>query len=122
MKKTKQITKTTLKECCVACGFPIDMERKPVILDNNQLSYLLYEDERCTLCGHQKSGWTIPVVYEHIQKLMKDKIAKQKVRDAIEKLKITLTNNSGCECMKMTDKYAGIVDLVLKELNLGDEE
>jgi len=73
MIEKKEKTKTVLKECCVECGFPIDMEREPIILDNNPLSYASYKEGKCNTCGSQKSGWTIKSVYKHIQKNMKNK-------------------------------------------------
>lgn len=65
--------KTIKKDCCVECGFPIDMKRKPVFITNNTLSFIKYRIEKCENCGHQKSGWTINSVYEYYQKILSKK-------------------------------------------------
>jgi hypothetical protein len=59
----------SMKKCCNVCGFPLDIPRKPVILDSNILSMFDYEHNTCLSCGHQKDGSTIPVVYYKIQEL-----------------------------------------------------
>lgn len=66
------------RDCCKTCGFPINMERKPVFLDNNVLSYALYESNKCEECGHQKDGTTIPSVYYHWQGLCNNFIKERK--------------------------------------------
>jgi len=59
----------SMKMCCNECGFPVDIPRKPVFLTDNILSIIKYDMNVCTSCGHQKDGTTIPVVYEHWQKI-----------------------------------------------------
>ena len=54
-----------LKECCSKCGFPLDMPREPILLDNNILSFIHYKENTCEECRHQKDGTTIPIVYKH---------------------------------------------------------
>ena len=61
--------KMVMKECCGTCGLPVDIERKPVIITNNMLSIITYEENRCEECGHQFDGTSLPRVYEHWQKL-----------------------------------------------------
>lgn len=56
-------------QICPGCGFPTDMKRHPVIIDNNPLSIVCYEEDKCDVCGHQKSGWNIDPVYKHFQEV-----------------------------------------------------
>jgi DNA-directed RNA polymerase subunit RPC12/RpoP len=46
-------------DVCGTCGFDKDLPRGFVILDNNILSYAIYEENVCPECGHQKDGSTI---------------------------------------------------------------
>ncbi|MDD3176057.1 MAG: hypothetical protein PHU51_06280 [Candidatus Nanoarchaeia archaeon] len=123
--KTKE--KTYMKECCRECGFPIDMERKPVFLTKNSLDLLEHERNKCQTCGHQKSGWTIPSAYEHIQKILKlhreKSITKDKIREAIDKC------YSYGHAEPLTEYYTNgkndnliCVAELLEKLNLGEEE
>lgn len=58
-----------LKECCSKCGLPTEIQRVPVILDNNILSFLEYEENTCEECGHQIDGSTLPEVHKIIQEM-----------------------------------------------------
>ena len=75
---------TEMKECCKECGFPIDMERNPVIIKNSAFSFFEYENERCS-CGHQRNGWNIPVVYDNIVKIREEAI-KEKEKEIRNKI------------------------------------
>ncbi len=57
---------------CSKCGFPVDMPREPVILDDNILSMMHYMENECEDCGHQIDGSTIRSVYEFWQKMGND--------------------------------------------------
>ncbi len=65
------------KDCCSKCGFPKEIERKPIILSNSVLSYIEYEENTCKECGHQKDGSTIPVVWEHWQSICRNFIKER---------------------------------------------
>lgn len=54
-------------EICSTCGFPKSIKRKNIYLKNDIFSLMKIEDGVCEECKHQKSGWTIPSVYEHIR-------------------------------------------------------
>ena len=58
-----------MKKCCNSCGFPIDMPREPVLINDNIISYLNYKDNECKECGHQRDGSTLPEVNKLIQSL-----------------------------------------------------
>jgi hypothetical protein len=55
--------------CCNKCGFPVHTQRKNVFLTSSIISMIEYDNNVCESCGHQKDGTTIPVVYEHWQKI-----------------------------------------------------
>ena len=62
------------KECCSKCEFPLDMERDIILLDNNVLGYLEYENNTCEECGHQKDGITIKSVKKTFDDAIRKKI------------------------------------------------
>lgn len=74
MKKNK----TELKECCTECGFPIDIERRPMIIKNDVFSLSHYMTNTCKSCGHQKDGISIPVVYDLFARAINQKIDERK--------------------------------------------
>lgn len=137
--KIKTQDKTYMKECCRECGFPIDLERMPVILTKTDiaLDMHVYFEEKCQTCGHQKSGWTIPCVYDHIRDIMKDKISKQKVKEELDKLESDIqgiimvirktikkdspTFESDIEVHKFAISIINDIDNIKNRLGLGDE-
>lgn len=46
-------------EICKTCGFDKELEREPIIMDNNELSFICWDEGRCEECCSQKDGWTI---------------------------------------------------------------
>ena len=62
---------------CSTCGFPVGIERVPVIMDSNILSLVTYFESTCEECGHQKDGSTIKVVFQFWQKLANELIRRK---------------------------------------------
>ena len=87
-----------LKECCSQCGFPTEMQRNIVLLDDNIFSYLHYKENTCEECYHQKDGSTIPAV----SKLLKDIVDK--------------FNNERRLLIKFINKYTFLTDDERKEV------
>lgn len=83
----RAISHTESKLICSTCGFPKQMERRLLFIRNNVFSAMMAEDNTCKECGHQKDGFTIPVVQERIRSAMKKAKTKerQKIFEAIEK-------------------------------------
>lgn len=52
---------------CPECLFVMEIPREPVLLKNNPLAFLEYQDNVCGTCGHQKDGTTLPIVHERIR-------------------------------------------------------
>jgi hypothetical protein len=59
----------SMKKCCNVCGFPVKMEREPVILKNSVVSLIEYDTNTCLSCSHQADGSTITVVHNRLQGL-----------------------------------------------------
>lgn len=83
---TEKLTKKDL--ICSACGFPKNMERAPVIMDSNPLSFAEFFSNTCEECRHQKDGSTVKVVYEFWQKLANELIRRKEesVNEAYRKI------------------------------------
>lgn len=62
-----------MKECCNKCGFPLDIEREPILLKNDVLSLIEYEDNKCEECGHQKDGTSIKIVKKKFDEIFRKK-------------------------------------------------
>jgi len=77
-------------ENCKTCGFPKNMKRVPVFMDDNILCYVNYLDNQCEECGHQKDGSTIKSVYDFWQKMVNEII---KAKDEEFKKTLKLPNN-----------------------------
>jgi len=60
VKKTASgILKNDDRKICAECGFDMELEREPVILENNIVSLMCDRDRRCSICGHIKDGSNI---------------------------------------------------------------
>jgi len=129
--KCNTMTKKVCAKCftekiiCSKCGFPKNIEREPVIMDSNPLSFVSYEENKCEECGHQADGSTIPAVAKTIRRIANRKNDEWKQK--VEKLKEEIEN---CMWLKaMEETYEGvyklqprkhIIDLIDKIL-LGDD-
>lgn len=76
--KVNKTKDTVFAECCNKCGFPIDIQRKPVIIRGGIISLSLCRTNTCKSCGHQKDGSTIPIVHQKIQDLLTQSIDQRK--------------------------------------------
>ena len=60
---------------CQTCGFPKEVNREPIFLDNNVVSIMnMLDDEetmRCLECKRYKDGSTIPIVAEKLREIHK---------------------------------------------------
>ncbi len=89
---------------CSTCGFPKNMLRNIVILENDIFSLIHHEENTCEGCGHQKTGWTIPVIQNEV------------VRPAVEEA-IKLTEE---EFLKKVDKLKITIDIFKHKRNEGE--
>lgn len=44
---------------CSTCGFPKDVDRQPVFVNNDLIVFVLHKLNECPECGHQEDGSTI---------------------------------------------------------------
>ena len=65
---------------CKECGFPIDWERNPVIIESNIFSLAEVQENTCKTCGHQKDGYTIKKI-EHLLRRFKEAGKSEAIED-----------------------------------------
>lgn len=127
----------TDEKICPTCGFPVSMERVPVIMDSNMLSFAEFFENTCEECGHQKDGSTIKVVYEFWQKLANELIRRkeeeyQNILNTLEKEFEDIESNHKMIPANLIGQYAeaykeGCLDTIKKLKDLlqkinGDKE